>query len=317
MTMSNLNLQNHSSSPGLFVELVGDNIRADELIPFRALFEGNDQAWGADHGESIKREVTAQHWIDHLEGVTPLGIYPIREGKVKWGCSDIDVDNIQLAKNLQLALSEVGIKGWIERSRSKGFHVWVFCTEWVLAKDMRHALLAAHQAADVPPTEVNPKQEELAPGQLGNYVRLPYGGALRAPSERQVILKPDDTPMSLKQFLTEATQHRTTPAQIQAVASLYVKPKPPLVYPNKVKRPAPEKLNKLGKHIFRYGPNDGDRSNTLAKLAHCCRESGLDTSECYAILVEADDNWGDAGRKFTGRRDAEQRYWELVRKVYG
>jgi hypothetical protein len=152
---------------------------ADEA--FKRLFRGRTDAWGAVHGESIQRELTDGDWTDHLHGVGSIGIYPLVKApgglRVAWGCTDIDdgyEQSLPLAKNMHQALRLLGLTSWVEVTKSKGFHVWVFVNGWALAEHMRNALLLAHQIAGVTPTEVNPKQTVAKGAGLGNYVNLCY-----------------------------------------------------------------------------------------------------------------------------------------------
>jgi hypothetical protein len=146
---------------------------------FIKLFRGRGDVYGSETGGCIKMPLTREVFDSHLAGDTPVGVYPMVPLKgdwyTIWGCSDIDVEDMPAAFNLREALEAGGVHAFVEKSRSKGYHVWVFASEPVLASDMRRMLLAAHQVADYPAREVNPKQEQLTSiMQYGNYVRLPY-----------------------------------------------------------------------------------------------------------------------------------------------
>lgn len=184
------------------------------VVEFANLFQGRTDAVGTEAGGCIRLpgEWAVQRAIDlHLGhgGKDAIGIYPMRlfpmakatgsgefvraedatneaEWRVHWGCIDFDEgEEISLvhARNVRTALQQLGLTSWIERSRSKGFHVWLFADEWVPARTMRRALLAACQLVDAPTKEINPKQEELNDDQLGNYVRLSHPGGLNEITE--------------------------------------------------------------------------------------------------------------------------------------
>ena len=123
----------------------------------------------------------AESWIGlangHLCGRLGIGVYPVWHGQVEWGCVDFDDGEDaawEHATALRSVLNAFNITGWIERSRSKGYHVWVFSAGWVPALMMRRALMGACAISGVPDREVNPKSASLDPDQLGNFVRLPY-----------------------------------------------------------------------------------------------------------------------------------------------
>lgn len=113
-------------------------------------------------------------------------------GLCHWGCIDIDSDEYHKALDVQDVWTFYKVPSWIETSRSKGYHVWVFPQVAIPAQIMRAAGQYAIYAADLPEkTEVNPKQAEvwsyLIPGQapswfrsgIGNTVRLPYSGLVQ------------------------------------------------------------------------------------------------------------------------------------------
>ena len=59
------------------------------------LFGGRTDAYGSWEGSSVKKEVTYSTFARHLYGEELIGIYPLTDGStVRWGCSDIDVDDI-------------------------------------------------------------------------------------------------------------------------------------------------------------------------------------------------------------------------------
>lgn len=212
---------------------------------FANLFAGRTDAYGTEYGgcEWAQSERHVAEYItrvaDHLDGVRPLGVYPAYPGPESvllcwWGCVDLDEgeDSLDDAMNLINLLHQFNIIGWLERSRSKGYHVWVFAEAPVTAETMRNALLAACQMVDAPDREVFPKQTSLAPGKVGNYVRLPYPGALAKreqplPTERQIVLNEQDlSPYIVGDFLDAAEATRSTPNELDELAKLYQPPAP-------------------------------------------------------------------------------------------
>ena len=216
---------------------------------FKVLFDGSRLALGAEEGGCLRIE---QPWMwsqfieAHLTGEgEPVGVYPMVYGSVsggegwlvKWGCIDIDEgeqESQRHAKNLFLVLQTFGVTGWIERSRSKGYHVWTFADRWVPAGTMRTALLGACQIVDAPSGEVNPKQPRLKEGQLGNYVRLPYPGHLGHAhglqmQMRRVMVDPAQLlPIGLPGFVSRAFGGRCGSGPLEALADAYVAPQPPI-----------------------------------------------------------------------------------------
>lgn len=286
-----------------------------------SLFRGRGDVYGHEEGRCVKEPLTREVFAGHLDGThSPIGVYPIvplHGGHyVAWGCCDIDVEDLGMAVRLRDALAAAGVTSWIERSRSKGYHVWVFAAGVCPASDMRRMLLLAHQVADVPAREVNPKQESLSGGNYGNYVRLPYNDYAVSTDKRRVL---DDNyqPMPLDFFVGAAHASRNDPALIAQLASMWTPPAPVIAVRNldvcESVDDALSKLSPLGKVIWRDGPLEGrDRSSTLTKLAYECVRSGMNPSETKVLITDADLRWG----KYHLRSGGELEIDKLVQRVF-
>ena len=292
---------------------------------FMTLFRGRGDAHGSWTGGCIRKPLTKESFWRHLHGVELIGVYPVvpmPDGeRCVWGCSDIDVDDIEAALNLQLAFNMKQIPAWIEKTR-KGYHIWVFTTKTVSSVTMRRAFLAAHQVINYPPTEVNPKQESLRGG-YGNYVRLPYPSALNFDEERvetkfRYMLDAENKPLTLAQFVPLALEARATPEQLEAIAALY---KPPvinhIVADHTETADVQELVNRLGKLatvIWRDGPKQGgDRSLTLYRFTALVKDEGFTPEECYKLVKSADLRWG----KFYKRSDPDKDINKMINNLYG
>lgn len=287
-----------------------------EIEMFHSLFEGRTDAYGTWEGGSVRSGVTINSFANHLNGVELIGIYPLTLGNtVKWGCSDIDVDDIDAARNLQLAFAMKSIPSFVEKTR-KGFHIWVFANDWIPAAVMRRAFLSAHESIGYPAKEVNPKQEETTG--LGNYVRLPYPNGIHViPENRYMLFKSDDTPMTLKQFLDSAQESRVNIKQLLPLAEMH-RPRTKAHFDSlDVSTSVQEALSHVSpyvKTIWRNGPiGPRDRSNTLCKMVHVMKDNGVPMNIAYIILVDADKRWG----KFHLRTDVVEQLVKIVEDIYG
>ena len=298
--------------------------------PYISLFRGRGDVYGHDEGRCVKEQLTNDVFQKHFSGEAPIGIYPMvphsEQFYVAWGCVDFDTaDADQNAVKLHDALMEAGIVSWIEKSRSKGFHVWVFAEQAVLAEDMRNMLVVASHVAETPTTEVNPKQTTLKAGQYGNYVRLPYPNMADRSTDRQRIFHRNyvesgdfKNPMDFSDFVSTAMSLRTSQETIKRIASMYQPPKQATVVVNDyvydaTLSEAMQILSPLGKVIWRDGPLAGkDRSSTLAKLGHETVRSGLNPSQTKIVLMTADKRWG----KYHLRHDGELEIDKLVVRVH-
>lgn len=290
------------------------NANPDIIKNFAALFAGRTDAYGSWEGGCVKESVTEARFMKHLWGQEYIGIYPLMDDStVWWGCSDIDVNDIDQARNIQLALKLKLIESWVERT-VKGFHVWVFARKPVEARVMRRALLAAHAAVKVPAREINPKQEQASG--YGNYVRLPYPGALFEPCSVRYMIDSSDRPLSLETFVSEATTYAVTQDDLRPLADVYV-PKQPAVFNQTADvisyDVAKQILKPYAQKIFTDGPNQGDRSGALVRLAYRLRSDGLSAEMAYSIIRRADIQWG----KFYLRVDGEKHLAKIIADVYG
>lgn len=297
-------------------------LRPDVAHEFMLLFRGRGDAYGSWDGGCVRKPLTEDTFYKHLNGDELIGVYPhvyIRDGwKCVWGCSDIDVDDIDAAYNLKTALEIKGVPAWVEKTR-KGYHVWVFLekNEITTTRIMRRALLAAHQAIDYPAKEVNPKQEDPGKG-YGNYVRLPYPNGFNEPiPDIRYMLDNNEAPLTLRGFLESVEQGRTTLQNLETVAAMYKEPERQHIVIDASMEDISHILPRLNRAAFMYwqdGPIQGrDRSNTLVRLAHLTQQCGLNANESFAILRNADLRWG----KFHTREDGEMQIMKIVSHVYG
>ena len=165
----------------------------DERVKkFKSIFYGLDRAYGqyrsdgqSENGKAggqayiLKKPVTDQLWIDHLDKKEPsFGIIPIRDNsKCIWGCIDIDtypLDHgkiVRKIRNLELPLV-------LCKSKSGGAHVFIFLKEPVQAKLVRDKLQEWAGELGYANCEIFPKQIEIQAdrGDTGNFLNLPYFG---------------------------------------------------------------------------------------------------------------------------------------------
>lgn len=288
----------------------------DPIETFMSLFGGRTDAYGTWEGGSKKSPVTYETFAKHLYGEELIGIYPLTDGStVRWGCSDIDIDDLDSARNLQVAFGMKSIPSFVEKT-VRGFHVWVFANDWIPAPIMRRAFLSAHEVIGLPPKEVNPKQEQV--NGLGNYVRLPYpGGIDYIPENRYMLFDRDDEPMTLKQFLDSVKDSRVNINLLRPLAERH-RPKTRAVLDQLQTSASVQEalthVNAFVKNIWRNGPFESrDRSNTLCKMVHKMHDQGTPMNMAYIILADADKRWG----KFHLRTDCVEQLVKIVEDIYG
>ena len=300
------------------------NVTAETVAGFASLFQGGCMAQSLPDGGFYPTEnpdgsfypATGEAYQKAVEGHLRregegIGVYPLvalqgPEGALEaftawWGCVDWDEgrhESFVHAKNVHEVLAQLGIKGWVERSRSKGFHLWVFFTEPVAARRVRDGLIGVCNIVNAPTKEVNPKQISLVGKKIGNGMRLPYP-ALRQPGQHE-MLNPKATYSQIPtadSFVTEALQTRITGEQWEAAVTLYKKNEPPPArrasysYTGRRLTGPAEAVRRNGPRVTSDKPH-GDRSGTLFSLACHMIRQGYGDGDIAQELRDADSDWG-------------------------
>jgi len=296
-------------------------MRNIDIIRFANLFTGRTDAYGSDSGGAIWAPVTLDTYENHLNGIEPIGIYPIKHDAdnklwVRWGSCDIDTGDWQEAFMLASALSGMGLTPHIERSRSKGWHIWIFVAVPVEAWEMRRCLKVAYAAIDLPAREANPKSEQLRPNQLGNYVRLPYKSGLLFDSERQTMTEGwgrhgDGTPVPFAKWIEQDNHYSPIDTIKRWAAKWYERPR------RLIEIKVGEEADKLAATLpatwqttWREG-NVRDRSATFVAMAYDLAKRGWQPSDVFTIL------WGCPWNKYRDRVDGEHYVRDIVERAFG
>ncbi len=153
---------------------------SDQVKTLLSLFVGRDDAYGLGSRSpvTVREPLTDSLICDHLKGLKRIGAFLIgKDNTVKTGCIDLDRDNKNELQKIVAALIENNFFPYLERSKSKGYHVWIFFDEPIKAATVRKVLSRILKKAGIDGIEVFPKQDELNPDNgLGNYVFLPEQG---------------------------------------------------------------------------------------------------------------------------------------------
>ena len=287
------------------------------LEQFADLFTGRNDAYGTDTGGACWAPVTLKTYERHLDGTEPIGIYPMVNNMVRWGCCDIDTGDWSEAYMLAAALSGMGLIPHIERSRSKGWHIWVFTDQFIPAADMRRCLKVAYKAIDLPAKEANPKSENLRSNQLGNYVRLPYKAVnVLGVTARQTMVsgwnsREDGYPLELGLWLQRDLF--TDPAVIAKWAAKWYEPPRKSTAINLERDidvlQLASKLPSTWRNIWLDGAVR-DRSATFVAMAYDLAKRGWQPQDVYDIL------WGCPWNKYRDRHDGEHYVQDIVDRVY-
>lgn len=169
----------------------------EKIRLFFSLFHGLKNVYGTYSTQSgkhwqMKGEVTEKVIENHLTGKQPYGFYPLTADRTNVGIADFDdldprppIEFIKRAEHYELS-------AYLEKSKSKGYHVWLFFPEdGVNARKLRKVLKFILNEIDSPETEIFPKQDSITnKGSYGNFINAPIFGKC-APKGKTIFINPD------------------------------------------------------------------------------------------------------------------------------
>lgn len=195
----------------------------EKLEIFRRCFTGIGSAYGTydpKTGRSwqVKQPVTDKVILDHLKGRRSYGVYLLDGDRIR--ALAVDFDDLDTTPALEFVKSanRHGLAAYIERSKCKGFHVWMFFEkEGVLASKARKIAHVILQGIGHPKVEVFPKQDTLnARSQFGNFVNAPLFGRL-VPEGKTVFLSPRTLKPFKNQWALLSKVKRVSEEQLDSV----------------------------------------------------------------------------------------------------
>ena len=179
-----------------------DEIRTTQwkIAIFMRYFTGRTDVYGTyDHksgkARQVKEPVTTDVIRAHLRGEQPYGVYLLHGSRTQALAVDFDEDDPLVALEFVTAAGRYDIPAYVERSKSKGYHVWIFFEEGgVSAAKARRVARHLLQEIERPGTEIFPKQDAIDDAKsFGNFINAPLFGAL-VPEGRTVFIDPNLQP---------------------------------------------------------------------------------------------------------------------------
>ena len=252
-----------------------------DVEKFKSIFDGLEEAYGtyridktqtngkkAGKAAIVRETRTTKLWVNHLTGKgNSIGIIPINaDNACKWGCVDVDqypLDHKVLIKKIR----KTKLPLVVCRSKSGGAHCFLFCSEWIEAKEMQRALRHIAAALGYGDSEIFPKQVKLHldRGDVGNFLNLPYYDAEEG--LRYGILN-DGTSATLEEFFELYDKYVQTKEQIQRLQ--VEKTRGPVVLGE-----GPPCLQ----HLVKQKISEGGRNNGLFNLGVYLRKAYPDSWE--------------------------------------
>jgi len=139
----------------------------------------------------VKRKIEISDIDKHLLGDITLGVYCLdKDSKVKWGCVDLDGDDlVDLKKKATIIFNLFSdFKRMLEFSGRRGYHVWIFLEKKQSAEYIKTMIRSRLGRVSLNNYEVFPKQTCLnETRQYGNLVKLPLGKHLGSGKFSEII----------------------------------------------------------------------------------------------------------------------------------
>jgi hypothetical protein len=172
-------------------------ITAGKVAIFRSCFSGLAHVYGtydpaSGRARQVKAQVTDKVLLGHLTGRQPYGVYLLTGDRTRAIAVDFDTEDRTAPMEFTARANHYGISAYIERSKSKGYHVWIFFTEKGV-KASKPRLVVKNILDDIGCllTEIFPKQDALDNrASYGNYINAPLFGKL-VPLGKTVFVDPN------------------------------------------------------------------------------------------------------------------------------
>jgi hypothetical protein len=251
--------------------------RKKRLALFRELFVGRSDAYVRGENGNIKSVVallSKSVLKAHLAGEFRVGSYLIREdGRTSQFAFDIDENKPAIVRKIVRLLQELEITSYVERSKSKGFHVWVFLDRPTNAKKVRQFAHFVLRGLETYKIEVFPKQDKVPDGKFGNSIFLPLCGS-DIPRNRTVFLDKNFDPIK-KSWLLLRTVIKVSRDRLLACIREHC---------SEAAAEAPEEKTAGGKTGGRIA--NRTRNSTLAKIGGAMRRHGATKETIFVALRE-------------------------------
>lgn len=102
---------------------------AEKVAIFKGLSSGRQDVYGTYNGRAVrqvKAAVTNRVILAHLLGKRPYGVYLLTGDRTRAIVVDFDRNELDLPVSFVATCRGHGLSTYIERSKSKGYHVWMF-----------------------------------------------------------------------------------------------------------------------------------------------------------------------------------------------
>lgn len=277
---------------------------------FRECFTGRTDVYGTYDPATgrtwqVKAPVTDRVLLDHLIGRKPYGVYLLVGDRTRAVVADFDWDDIRAPIQFGAAAAHYGISTYVERSKSKGYHVFTFFDPCgVSARKARLVTQYIMREIGMQNVEVFPKQDalELESKRFGSFVNAPlFGGLVR--QGRTVFLDPKNAYRPYEnQWSLLASAERVTETLLDEIIELNELEQPPAPV-SIVKQGtlgvfrASSGLPPCARRMLEQGVSENQRVACFRLAVHL-RRMGIP----FDVVVAALQQWATKNRPQQGKR---------------
>lgn len=153
------------------------------ITKFIELFTNSNPVYLLGGNKTIKDKVNHQNIIAHLEGRERIGTFPIINSTMtRFLVFDIDNNSKDTARLITSHLINDGMRPHIEKSKSKGFHIWIFLNDEQDCSLVREYMKQTLAKVGLSTNKIDlfPKQDSTSESsQYGNAINIPLFGLYR------------------------------------------------------------------------------------------------------------------------------------------
>ena len=208
------------------------------LQAFSQTFAGREDIYGREECSGRKKRcveqmdepLTEETLQAHLRGSTTISTYVQRTNQtVKYMVIDVDISKknllqdgtegalakclplaAQTAAEIQRILKRLGLRGYLEYSGFRGYHIWVFFTEWIPTRYVNMLTETIEAQLEETPTDVTveffPNRSRLRNGFPGQCIKLPYGIHIRTGRRSMLLTDEFQEIFPDKEYLLDAAK---------------------------------------------------------------------------------------------------------------
>ena len=205
---------------------------------FSQTFAGREDIYGREElggrkkrcVEQMDEPLTEETLQAHLRGSTTISTYVQRTNQTaKYMVIDVDISKknllqdgaegalakylplaAQTAAEIQRILKRLGLRGYLEYSGFRGYHVWVFFTEWIPTRYVNMLTETIEAQLEETPADVTveffPNRSRLRNGSPGQCIKLPYGIHIRTGRRSMLLTDEFQEIFPDKEYLLDAAK---------------------------------------------------------------------------------------------------------------